>query len=177
MLEVGKPFVPGRDSLRASVEYSFRSGQHRLVLCFYNLDGQLVEAVQQGECEFALVVYHEVIFLLYRFGESMAWSDVPFNWHSAPEAQRELPAKTESVESRASLQIILVDADRNVVRALRTVALSPKFVAALETATREQAEGAWHALRYDLRITEAYQTWPKAAAMLQQAIEKCQGGE
>ncbi len=33
-LEVGKSYVPGRTSIEPLVEYSFRRGQHELLLCF-----------------------------------------------------------------------------------------------------------------------------------------------
>ena len=36
-LEVGKPYVPGRTSIESRVEYSFRRGQHELLLCFSQL--------------------------------------------------------------------------------------------------------------------------------------------
>jgi hypothetical protein len=173
MLEVGKPYVPGRASLRARTEYSFRSGEHALLLCFYDLDDSTLDDVRAGEGEFALLVHRDVIFFLYRFGQAIPWNATPYSWHRLSEAQRRPPPEPENGEHRALLQIILVDADRNLVRALRTVAFSPGFTAALHREIRAQAESPWNPLLYDLKITEACQTWPDPRAMVEVAIVRC----
>jgi hypothetical protein len=41
-LEVGKPYLPGRPSLPARVEYNFRSGRHKLLLCLHEPSEQEV---------------------------------------------------------------------------------------------------------------------------------------
>src|SRR5574340_1138199 len=105
MLEVGKPYVPGRASLRAKTEYSFRSGEHALLLCFYALDEPTVEDVRAGECEFALFVHRDVIFFLYRFGQAIPWNAAPYSWHRLPEADRRLPSEVEDAAEGASLQV------------------------------------------------------------------------
>ncbi len=81
-LEVGKPYVPGRTSIEPRVEYSFRRGQHELLLCFSQLSEDEIDAVGEGKAEFGLLIYGLVIFLLYRFGEAIAWSDAPYSWHA-----------------------------------------------------------------------------------------------
>jgi hypothetical protein len=73
-LEVGKPCVPGRTSIEPGVEYSFRRGQHELLLCLSQLSEDEVVAVREGKAEFGLLIYGLVIFLLYRFGEAIAWA-------------------------------------------------------------------------------------------------------
>jgi len=32
VLEVGKPYIPGRTSIESRVEYNFRAGEHELLL-------------------------------------------------------------------------------------------------------------------------------------------------
>ena len=56
--------------------------------------------------------------------------------------------------------MILVDGERNLVRALRAVTLSPAFTAVLHAAIRTQAETTSDPALYDAKIQEAYAAWP-----------------
>lgn len=168
-LEVGKSYVPGRTSIEPRVEYSFRRGQHELLLCFSQLSEDEIDAVREGKAEFGLLIYGLVIFLLYRFGEAIAWSDAPYSWHRVPAEQQQLP---ETAEIRARLSVVLVDADRNVVRALRMGMLSPDFTRALHAAIADQAAGPWNPENFDAHLRSAYQSWPTTAQMLNHAIAR-----
>ena len=101
-LEVGKSYVPGRKSIEPRVEYSFRGGEHQLLLCLSPLSEDEIAAVRQGQAEFGLLIYGLVIFLLYRFGEAIGWSDAPYSWHRLPPEQRLLPDTEDSRNPRAA---------------------------------------------------------------------------
>ena len=171
-LEVGKPYVPGRTSIEPRVEYSFRRGQHELLLCFSQLSEDEIDAVAEGKAEFGLLIYGLVIFLLYRFGEAIAWSDAPYSWHRVPPEQRQLPETPKTAEIRARLSVVLVDADRNVVRALRRGMLSQDFTRALDAAIADQAAGPWNPENFDAHLRSAYQSWPATAQMLNRTIAR-----
>src|SRR5260370_13423918 len=102
-LEVGNPYVPGRTSIEPRVEYSFRRGQYELLLCFSQLSEDEIDAVGEGKAEFGLLIYGLVIFLLYRFGEAIAWSDAPYSWHRVPPEQRQLPETPRQPKSARGL--------------------------------------------------------------------------
>lgn len=175
-LEVGRPYIAGRVALAPRAEYNFRGGQHELVLCLAELTETEVTAVREGEAEFALLVSGDVIFLFYRFGGAIDWSDAPYSWHLVPPGQRELPLPPTSDEGRAPLLAVLVDADRNLVRALRALTLSPEFTRALHEAIRAQAARPWSADRYDAELRRAYDRWPTSEAMLRAATVRTKGG-
>jgi hypothetical protein len=161
--ELGKPYIPGRTPIEPRTEYSFRRGQHELLLCFSQLSEDEIDAVREGKAEFGLLIYGLVIFLLYRFGEAIAWSDAPYSWHGVPPDQRQVPETQKTAEIRARLDVVLVDADRNVVRAIRRGVLSPEFTRALHAAIADQAAGPWSPENFDAHLRSAYQSWPTTA--------------
>jgi hypothetical protein len=69
-----------------------------------------------------------------------------------------------------------VDADHNIVRALRTVALPPEFTRALHAAIAEQAAGPWKPGDFDAQVRSAHQSWPSTEQMLSRAIARTRGG-
>jgi len=176
VLEVGKPYLPDRARLEPRAEYNCRGGQHELLLCLSGLTEREVEAVRKGEAELGLVIWGDVLFFLYRFGEAIQWSDAPYSWHLVPAGERELPEPPATTETRALLSVVLVDADRNVVRALGAVTLSPDFTRELHRAIRRQAARPWPAEDYDAQLRRAYERWPDTEAMLAAAVARCLGG-
>jgi hypothetical protein len=177
LLEVGKPYLPGRTRLEPRAEYNWRAGQHELLLCLSDLTEAEVQAIAQGEAEFALLVWRDVIFLLFRFGDAIGWSDAPYSWHLVAPGERTLPPVELSAKARAVLAVILVDADRNVVRALRLVTFSPELTGALHGAIRAQAARPFDAAAYDAQLAEAYERWKTSEAMVAKATIRWRGGE
>jgi len=176
ILEVGKPYPPGRDSLPEAVQYNFRSLLHELLLRLKNPSRGEIESVRTGEAEFALFVHRSAIFLLYRFGDAVDWSDAPYSWHLVPPEQRELPQPTATSETRTLLQIILVDAGTNVVRATRAVTLSLEFRRILADAITKQASEPWTEKTYAADVADAYVRWPTTGDMVAAAIARTKGG-
>jgi hypothetical protein len=174
--EVGKPYIHGRTSIEPRVEYSFRRGQHELLLCFQQLSEDEIDAVRSvryGKAEFGLLIYGLVIFLLYRFGEAIAWGDAPYSWHRLPAEHRQLPeTPPETSKIGTPLSVVLVDADRNLVRAIRRRVLSPDFTRALHAAIAAQAAGPWSPENFEAHLRSAYESWPTTAQMLNHAITR-----
>ena len=160
VLEVGKPYIAGRTSIATRAEYNFSSGQHELLVCFSHLSEDEITAVRTGEAEFGLLIFGLVILFLYRFGEAIAWRDAPYSWHLVPANERQLPGAPATAETRALLCVVLVDADSNIVRALRALTFSPEFTSALHTAITEQAEERWDPGEFDAQLRRACQCWP-----------------
>jgi hypothetical protein len=175
-LEVGKSYVAGRASIEPRVQYSFRAGQHELLLALSRLTEDELTAVRDGNAEFALFVYGLVIFFLYRFQPAIAWSAASYSWHLVPAAERQLPEPPATAETRALLSVVLVDADENIVCALRTVTFSPEFMRVLRTAITEQAAGRWDPEDYETHLHSAYLSWPTTEEMLSRAIARTKGG-
>ncbi|MBI3654031.1 MAG: hypothetical protein HY231_23620 [Acidobacteria bacterium] len=174
--EVGKLYHPARTQWPEVTQYNFRAGQHELVLFLNNPTPREREALRRLPCEFGLRVEQDVIFLLYRFGGDVPWSDAPYSIHLVPESERQIPAPELSAETRTLLQVVLVDARTGLIVAMRAVTLSPEFTAALQHAIYEQHERPWiGASAYDAQIQQAYEKYPTSEAMTRQAI-KTKGG-
>jgi hypothetical protein len=171
---VGQPYLSS-GKCPEGAEYNYRGGQHELYLLFRNPTPAEVAAVKSGAAEFALVLHRGVIFLLYSFSPGLPWSDAPYSIHLVRHDERTVPSE-ETLESRALLHVILVDAPRNTVLVLRALSLSPEFTTILHAAIRRQAVEPWDAAAHDAAIADAYRRWSSTAEMLGDAIVRCRGG-
>ena len=177
LYRVGEPYIVGRSAWPEAVEYNYRSGEHELRMFLRAPTPREIEAVRTGDCAFALAAEGPVIFLLYRFGDSISWSDAPSCWHLVPETERALP-ESEGPETRALLHVILVDADSGIIRALRVVSFSPTFTRALHVAIRQQATSPWPGrAAYDAALAEIYRQYPTTAHLLARTLAVSRGGE
>jgi hypothetical protein len=175
-LEVGKPYHPNVSTWPEGGEYNFRAGQHELLLRFGNLKPEEIRDVAEAVCEFALTVEQGIIFLLYRFGRAIDWSDAPYAWRLVPENQRQLPAPEATGQTRALLNVILIEATTGIVRAIRAVTFSPEMTRALHQAIREQAAQAWNVEAFDADLAAIYKQFSNHD-LLRRAIVRCRGGE
>ncbi len=177
IVAIGKPLFEERTELPEAVEYSYQSGDHTLLLSMKNLHPQEIEAVRESEAEFGLYCENGVIFLLYRFGEALPWSDSAFSWWNVAEEDRKIPALPENSAERILLKIILIEAANGIVKAIRVTTLSPDFTKKLHTAIREQATGEeFSRSEFVARSLAVYKnTTP--AELAANAIAKTKGGE
>jgi hypothetical protein len=141
IVAIGKPLFEGRTELPEAIEYNYQSGDHTLLLSMKNLHPKEIEAVRESEAEFGLYSENGIVFLLYRFGEILPWSDSAFSWWNVSEEDRRIPAPQANPEERILLKIILVEAATGIVEAIRVTTLSPDFTEKLHYAIRCQAAG------------------------------------
>lgn len=176
--EVGRPFIPGQTSWPdGTAAYNYQAGQHALTLFLGSPSHAEVADARIGKAEFGLVVEPPVLFLLYRFGRAIPWSDAPYTWHMASPERRTIPDTTGLVEPRALLSVVLVDAHTGIIRALRAVSFSPALTAALHLAIREQAEAPWVGqVAYDAALAELYRRYPSSRDLLKLARARTPGG-
>jgi hypothetical protein len=115
--------------------------------------------------------------LLYRFGDTLPWSDSAFSWWNVAEEDRQIPAPQANPAERILLKIILVEAATGIVKAIRVTTLSPEFTEKLHDAIRRQATGEeFSRAKFVARSLAIYknQTPFDLAA---KAIVKTRGGE
>jgi hypothetical protein len=98
-----------------------------------------VAALQQGECELAVVLEEPLLIVCSRFGEKLPWSAAVFQWHQVPRPARALPQVSDPSGADASLVASLVEASDERVVARRVVTLTPPFARSLHEAILEQA--------------------------------------
>jgi hypothetical protein len=175
-IAVGKPYNPNRLQWPEGASYQCRGGQHELVLFFSGITQAERQAVKKGRPEFALLVRQPVIWLMYRFGTGIPWSDSPFTIHLvANPAERRVPEAAEG--KRALLTTIVVDAGTGIVRAIRACSLSPELTALLHAAIEEQAAAPFDRSAYDAAVNDAFRRYSTTEAMVKDAVIVETGGK
>ena len=180
-LSVGKPYIPGRSRWPEVGEYNYRAGANELRIFWGAPTASEVESVRKGPALFGLYTQGDLLILCYRFG-SLPWSDAPYSIHLLEPAgvppEDRVPPDPASLtpESRALLDVVLIDAGSGIVRALRTVTFSPEFTGALYYAIAAQARMPFDKSEYDESIERVYRTYPtdRLAAACQ---VQCKGGD
>lgn len=179
-IEVGRPYRQGVRQLPQGAHYSYGLAGHELLLAIPSPEKGEVEAVRQGEAEFALFTAGSLVVLLYRLGRAgsgIPWGDAPYSWHLVPEERRDVPSADLEAGKRAVLSVHLVDAATGIVRALRLVSLSPELTRELHQAIRSQALGAWPPPGgYDAALDALYERHPTTESLLAHARARSKGG-
>jgi hypothetical protein len=177
IVAIGKPLFEGRTELPETIEYNYQAGDHTLLLSMKNLHRREVEAVREAEAEFGLYCEDGIVFLLYRFGETLPWSDSAFSWWNIAVEDRQIPAPQMNPAERILLKIILVEAATGIVKAIRVTTFSPAFTEKLHAAIREQAKG--ESFSRDEFVNRSLQIYKKftPADFATNAIVKTKGGE
>ena len=177
IVAIGKPLFEGRTELPEAIEYNYQAGDHTLLLSMKNLHSKEIKAVRESEAEFGLYCENSVIFLLYRFGDALPWSDSAFLWWNVTEEDRRIPAPQANPAERILLKIILVEAATGIVKAIRVTTLSPLFTEKLHEAIREQATGEeLSRAEFVVRSLAIYQRHAPAE-LAAKSIVKTKGGE
>jgi hypothetical protein len=175
-LRVGAPYNLGRRSYPEAVQYHYRAGGHELLMWLGRLTPRDVQAITRGPADFALAAHPPVLFLLYRFGAAIPWSDTAFTVWMVPEDERTLPELAHLVGLRALLSVVLVDAATGLVCGLRTVTLSPAFTMALHLAIRDQHVADWPGQdAYDRALEALYRRYPSTDMLLATATIRTEG--
>lgn len=177
IVAIGKPLFEGRNELPEAIEYNYQAGTHTLLLSMKNMHPKEIEAVREECAEFGLYCENGVIFLLYRFGETLPWSDSAFSWWNVAEEDRRIPAPQVNPAERVLLKIILVEAGSGIVKAIRVTTLSPEFTEKLHEAIRRQAaDEPFSRDEFVARSLAVYQK-QNPAELAANAIVKTKGGE
>lgn len=176
-IAVGQPLFAGVNQMPEITEYNFRAGNHILLLSMKNLCPEEIAAVNNKEAEFGLYCENNIVFLLYRFGDALPWSDAGYSWWNVAEEDRELPFAQEDPRERALLNIILVEAASGVVKALRVITFSPDFTNELHCEIRKQAAGEPVSRKEFVRAAfDVYQKY-NSAELAARATVRTKGGE
>ncbi len=177
IVAIGKPLFEGRTELPEAIEYNYQAGDHTLLLSMKNLHPKEIEAVRQEEAEFGLYCENSIVFLLYRFGETLPWSDSAFSWWNVSEEDRKIPAPQANPAERILLKIILVEAATGIVKAIRVTTLSPAFTETLHDAIRQQATAEEFSRAEFVSRSLAIFEKQTPAALAARAVVKTKGGE
>jgi len=181
LYEVGKPYSATRQHWTEGADYNYRSGEHELRLFFRKPSPTEIAGVKRGLKQFALFTQGDVNVLLYKIG-SMPWSDQPFSVHLTEQGvgPQDLPPPLSAPDDatyRAALQIVLVDADTGLIRAMNMVTFSPEFTRALHAAIRDQASRPWPGdAEYNRQVAAIQARYPDSFQLAEECSVRCVGG-
>lgn len=155
---VGRLYSPTRSRWPEVMQYNYRGGGHELVLFLGRPTAGEIGAVREGAAEFALWEHEDLLVLLYRFvgrATTLGWGDAPYTIHLVPAGERALPPVGDDLgpESRALLQVLVVDAGNGIIRAMRQVTLDPPFTRTLHEVIVAQAARPWSEATYDAQVS------------------------
>ncbi|KAF0103702.1 MAG: hypothetical protein FD187_970 [bacterium] len=152
--QVGEVFDPDYKHYDEGARFVYAGEGHELVLFWRGPTAAEADGFRLQPVEVGLFTHGPAAFLLYKIQNVCEWSEVAFNVHLVPEAERELPR--EEAGDRGRLRMILVDAEDGVVRAKRIVSLDKVMTQALKHAIREQLAGPFNRLIYDAAVQEVF---------------------
>lgn len=165
--QVGERWSEAHEKYDEGARYLYRHGAHELTL-FWGAPSQAeVDGLRVQPMEVGLFPHGPAAFLLYKIQNVCEWSDVAFNVHLVPEAERELPA--EPPGERARLRVTLVDANDGIIRAKRIVSLDKVMTQALRHAMLDQAAEPFDRAAYDAAVRAAHARFPDSDAMAREA--------
>lgn len=161
--QVGEVFDPAYNRYDEGARYAYVNEGHELVLFWNGPTGAEVEGFRIQPVEVGLFTHGPASFLLYKIQDVCEWSDVAFNAHLVPEAERELPK--EEPGDRGRLRMVLVDAEDGVIRAKRIVSLDKVMTQALKHAMAEQAAAPFNRLLYDAAVQDVHARFKDSDAL------------
>lgn len=164
---VGERWSPDHEKYDEGARYLYRHGAHELTLFWNGPSEAEVNGFRTQPVEVGLYVQGPAAFLLYKIADVCEWSDVAFNVHLVPEAERELP--DEAAGDRARFRLTLVDAQDGIIRAKRIVSLDKVMTQALRMVMHDQAVAAFDRAAYDADVRAAHMRFPDSDAMIRAA--------
>ncbi len=161
--QVGEVYSPEHARYDEGARYAYSEGAHELVLFWSAPTLAEVDGFRLQPMDVALFTHGPAAFLLYKIKDVCEWSDVAFNIHLIPEAQRELP--TETPGDRARFRMVLVDAEDGVIRAKRIVSLDKVMTQAIKHTMHDQAATAFNRIIYEAAVQEVYSRYADSDAL------------
>lgn len=161
--KVGEVYDPAYNRYDEGSRYAYVGEGHELVLFWTGPTPAEVEGFRIQPMETGLFTHGPAAFLLYKIKNVCEWSDVAFNIHLVPEAERELPK--EEPGDRARLRLTLVDAEDGVIRAKRIVSLDKVMTQALKHTMAEQAATPFNRIVYEGAVQEVYGRYADSDAL------------
>jgi len=155
--QIGEVYSPDHARYDEGARYAYSGGAHELVLFWGGPTPAEVDGFRVQPMDVALFTHGPAAFLLYKIKDVCEWSDVAFNIHLIPEAQRELP--DEASGDRARFKMILVDAEDGVIRATQ----------AIKHTMRDQADAAFNRFIYEAAVQEVYGRYADSDALVKVA--------
>lgn len=161
--QVGEVYDPAYSRYDEGARYLYTGGAHELTLFWNGPTSAEIAGLRTQPVEVGLFSHGPAGFFLYKIQDVCEWSDVAFNVHLVPEAERQLPDETPG--DRARLKLTLVDAETGVIRAKRIVSLDKVMTQAVKHLMAEQAAAPFNRLIYDAALQEVHGRYADSDAL------------
>lgn len=149
-------------------------GGPRLTISYDALTQYEINQIRRGDCQFRLVPYGQVHFLLSKFG-SLNWMDSPFNIQLYPSDRRVLNAEFTHGK-RYSLVVRIVDGLTGHDCGARLLTWNPELSSPFHAKVAQQKLQHFESSAYDRTHSRVYSAFPKATSMMVRSISHTKGG-
>lgn len=166
VLETGKPFPGTIPSENVSLLEFSKSGPE-LRLFFSAVSDEMVSSVLHDDCHLGLIRAEDVAVVPWKIGEHLR-GDTQFHVFLYPPETRPT-AEIIGKGARYEVQIVLVDRDTGLVRALRRVSLSPWFSKILNEVIAYQLGNHIGREEYDAQVSTYQAQHPSVEDALRSA--------
>lgn len=170
-LQVGQVYDPDLLYETEGAVFSFGAESHLLRLFRSDISKAEADDVRSGKAQFGLFTAEQVIFFLSKFG-AQPWQAASYCVWTVPTVLNEL--EDMELPNRSTLRIHLVELSTGILKANRTVTLSPKFSQKLfrevHTQTFKQMTFTDYAKGLDMAFVN-----DDPASMARKASVKCYG--
>ncbi len=178
-LSVGELYHPGMTSWPEAVEYNYFSNNHELRFILKSPNRYVTDVIRKMPLQLGLFTQDDIILLVYKFTDFKKQlipihGYSPFSIHLVPDNMRTLPDIPADTEHEDLLRVHLIDADTGILKAARSVTLSPEFTAALCSAIIYQNSQPLTE-DYNERLKELDRRFPDNESLMDHCKVKCAG--
>jgi hypothetical protein len=179
LLSPGELYHPGITSWPEAVEYNYFSNNHELRLILKSPNRYVTDVIRKMPLQLGLLTRDDIILLVYKFTDFKkqlipVHGYSPFSIHLVPDNMRTLPAIPADSEHEELLRIHLIDADTGILKAARSVTLSPEFSAALCSAITDQNSKPLTD-DYNERLQKLDSRYPDTESLMDHCRVRCAG--
>lgn len=158
-LAVGEKFAERTQWPDNSFEFRYFNGNYMFQYCAASPSLQDIEKFKQGRVWLGHHFEEGIIFFLIRIDGFLGWSDQAFSINLVPLGNRTLPDGTEGY---TLLNLVLVDADTGIVRAIRSVTMSPALSLRLRSEMLQQRCIPFDKAAHNAAIERVYRKYPQS---------------
>jgi len=178
LFQVGSP-LPGWSGPRQERgHFNIDANGPRLDLCFRNPTNREVRGLRTGKARFGIVPAgkHTAFFLYDIESATEGWADASYSVGLLTPEEREMHPRT--LTEGWLLNMLMVDADTGIIRALRQITFTPEFSNKLDGVISAQlaAMPDFTPQKHFAEVDAAYKRWPSTTDMLPFSLATERGG-
>lgn len=164
--QVGAPYNPKVRRWPEILEYNYRGETHEMIAFLGSPTASEISDFQRAQVRLGLFVEPPILALAVQIGNFDG--DAAYTWHKVPAAQRTVPPELVG-EERATLQLLLVDANTGILKVFRLLTFSRDASNILHAAIRAQMDAPWDAAAYQAALDDYQRRYPTTKDILKRS--------